>query len=184
MVTEEKEKIMSRSLKFLLGLAVATTALTFPQTAKAAILNLTANLDGNQAGTGSPGTGFASMDYDPDTNKLNWNIGFTGLSGIPTVAHFHGPAAPGTNAGIQVTIATGSVTNPLTSPLIGMANITDAQESQLLAGLWYINIHTNQFPAGEIRGQVNTVPEPSSLGLIGIVGATLLGYSWRRKNYN
>jgi len=37
--------------------------------------------------------------------------------------------------------------------LISSANISDAIEMELLGGLWYINLHSNAFPGGEIRGQ-------------------------------
>jgi hypothetical protein len=36
----------------------------------------------------------------------------------------------------------------------GSATLTDAQAADLLAGRYYINIHTAATPAGEIRGQV------------------------------
>ncbi|ACB52622.1 hypothetical protein cce_3274 [Crocosphaera subtropica ATCC 51142] len=61
--------------------------------------------------------------------------------------------------------------------------VSEKQESQLLSGLWYINIHTEANPPGEIRGQVNinTIPEPFTLGLLGMAGVTFLGYQLRKK---
>ncbi|WP_243397427.1 CHRD domain-containing protein [Crocosphaera subtropica] len=49
--------------------------------------------------------------------------------------------------------------------------------------MWYINIHTEANPPGEIRGQVNinTIPEPFTLGLLGMAGVTFLGYQLRKK---
>ena len=74
--------------------------------------------------------------------------------------------------------------NQLTSPIIGSIGITEVQEKQLLSGLWYINLHTALNPAGEIRGQIYTVPEPSSLGLIAMTGAIFLGSKLvKKKNY-
>lgn len=37
----------------------------------------------------------------------------------------------------------------------------------LLNGQAYFNIHTTQFPSGEIRGQLQAVPEPAALLLMG-----------------
>jgi hypothetical protein len=75
-------------------------------------------------------------------------IEFSGLSGPVTAAHFHGPAAPGENAGPVVTI------DDLESPSEGSATLTDEQAAQLANGQWYVNIHTEAHPDGEIRGQV------------------------------
>ena len=56
-----------------------------------------------------------------------------------------------------------------------MATLDDIQESDLLKGLWYINIHSDFAPLGEIRGQVNVVPLPAAIwffgaGLFGLIG--------------
>ena len=105
------------------------------------------------------------MVYDDVTNLLSWNITYTGLLGTPTVSHFHGPAPVGFNAGVEVDIVLNSG-GSIASPMIGSATITDDQETDLLAGLWYINIHTDAFPGGEIRGQVNVVPIPAAVWLL------------------
>ena len=70
------------------------------------------------------------------------------LSGDATAAHFHGPADAGANAGVAVPI------KGTASPMAGSAAITDAQAAELLAGKWYINVHTAANKNGEIRGQV------------------------------
>jgi hypothetical protein len=75
---------------------------------------------------------------------------YSGLSGPVTVAHFHGPAAAGKNAGIAVGISNGN----LPASFEGSATLTDAQAADLAAGRWYLNLHTAAYPAGEIRGQV------------------------------
>ena len=98
--------------------------------------------------SGSPGTGTMTGNYNSITNTLSWNISWSGLLGNPTLVAFHGPATVAQNAGVQV--GAGAV-----SPSIGNAVITAPQESDLLAGLWYINIHTSVIGAGEIRGQVS-----------------------------
>jgi hypothetical protein len=95
--------------------------------------------------------GNAALTYDPNSNLLMWNISFSGLSGLATLAHFHGPATPGNTALPQVNIGDLSGLN---SPMIGSALITDPQEGELLGSLWYINVHTELNSGGEIRGQI------------------------------
>jgi hypothetical protein len=46
-------------------------------------------------------------------------------------------------------------TGPLSSPFTGEATLTAAQVNDLMAGKWYVNLHTAAYPGGEIRGQVN-----------------------------
>jgi hypothetical protein len=97
----------------------------------------------------SKGTGNAAVIYDTAAKKLSWTVTYSGLSGPATAAHFHGPAEPGKNAGVAVPIP-----NQGTSPVAGSATLTDAQAADLMAGKYYVNVHTAANPGGEIRGQV------------------------------
>lgn len=96
----------------------------------------------------SAGAGTANVTYDTDSMELTWTIEYSGLIGPATAAHFHGPAAEGENAGVAVPIAVSE------SPMEGSATLTEDQASQLMDGMWYVNIHTAAHPDGEIRGQV------------------------------
>ena len=92
----------------------------FANNASAAIIPLQATIDGAQAnagaGTGSPGTGFATMTLDDVSNLFSWDISWSGLVGTETVMHFHGPAPPGANAGVQVNFGAISGTPYARSP--------------------------------------------------------------------
>ena len=97
----------------------------------------------------SAGKGTADIDYDAASKKLSWKLTYSGLTGPVTAAHFHGPAEPGKNAGVAVAIPSAS-----TSPVEGSATLTDAQAADLMAGKYYVNVHTAANPGGEIRGMV------------------------------
>ena len=97
----------------------------------------------------SAATGTADINYDPATKKLSWTLTYSGLTGPATAAHFHGPAAAGKNAGVAVAIP-----NAGKSPAEGSATLTDAQAADLTSGKYYVNVHTQANPGGEIRGQV------------------------------
>ena len=99
--------------------------------------------------TTSTGTGTADIDYDPASKKLSWKLTYTGLSGPAKAAHFHGPAEAGKNGGVAVAIP-----GATSSPAEGSATLTDAQAADLVAGKYYVNVHTEANPGGEIRGQV------------------------------
>ena len=83
------------------------------------------------------------------TGLLRWKMSFSRLSGPVTGAHFHGPAPVGENAGVALAFAM-----PVGSPYEGRATLTEQQMADLLAGRWYVNLHTAKFPSGEIRGQM------------------------------
>jgi hypothetical protein len=104
---------------------------------------------------GSPGVASGTIEVDTLANTITYSIAFSGLSGTPFAAHFHGPAAPGFNAGIKIGIGVA------TNPIVGTQSYNPADEADILAGRWYVNIHTSpNFAGGEIRGQVILQPIP------------------------
>lgn len=99
------------------------------------------------------GSGSAAVTFDPATRVVTWNITFNGLSSQATMAHFHGPAAAGKNAGVKVWLSKhGSM--EMTSPVSGQATLSPDEAKMLEAGDMYINVHSKDHPGGEIRGQV------------------------------
>jgi CHRD domain len=141
----------ARILMGAAALALAISPLSM-QAAQAKVTQFRTVLSGAHETPPHPGAGkgFGMIMYDDKTHELRWKISFSGLSGVATMAHFHGPAKPGVAAGVEVALGSG----PLVSPLIGSATLTDQQAKDLLAGLFYVNIHTAANPKGEIRGQV------------------------------
>jgi hypothetical protein len=151
----------------------AILAGTFATSASAVTYQMVTTLDGAQAGTSSTATGSGTLTYDDLSNLLTWNINFTGLLGAETASHFHGPAAPGISAGVQFGL-------PLGSPKIGSRTLSATQGTDLLAQLWYVNVHSSIAPLGEIRGQLLMVPEPETYAMMA-VGLGLVGGIARRR---
>jgi hypothetical protein len=60
--------------------------------------------------------------------------------------------------------------------------LTEPQEVDFLAGNWYVNIHSGQFPGGEVRGQLNptVVPEPASIVGLALGAGLLIGLRRRK----
>jgi CHRD domain len=120
--------------------------------AQAATVNLKATLKASSEvpPNASGGTGMLTATLDTTTREFTYHVTFDGLTGAATAAHFHGPASPGANGGPQVPVKM----SPIVSPIDGTTTLTPEQAKDLLAGKWYINIHTATNPNGEIRGQV------------------------------
>jgi hypothetical protein len=98
------------------------------------------------------GSGVAHLTYDPASRKLTWNVTYENLSSEVTMAHFHGPAGAGKNAGVKLWLSKKG--SAVTGPITGEATLSEADAKELMAGEWYINVHTKDHPGGEIRGQV------------------------------
>ena len=92
-------------------------------------------------------TGNINATYNKTTKIITYTITFNGLT--PINMHFH-KGAPGVAGGIEIPIP-----GPYTSPLRGTTTaLTAEQETELLAGNWYVNIHSDAYKGGEIRGQM------------------------------
>jgi hypothetical protein len=151
------------------ALALGARLVVAPLSARATLYVLHASLDGAQETPPvvTPALGSSWMTYDDATNQLSWSITFKDLVGTTTDAHFHGPGAVGVPAGVRVPIP--HTDGLKADTLVGSATLTsESLETELLSGLWYINIHSTFKPTGEIRGQVNVVPEPATLALLAV----------------
>jgi hypothetical protein len=80
-------------------------------------------------------------------NTVKFNIKIRNLSSSEAGAHIHGPAGVGANAGILFTLPAGN-------HKVGTWTYDESLEATILGGMTYVNVHTVNFPAGEIRGQI------------------------------
>ncbi len=112
----------------------------------------------------SPGKGTIVGWYNDATNTLSYTIVFGGLLAPAVAAHFHAPALPGVIAPVIIPFV--GFPTGVTSGSYSSSNVlTDAQETQLLAGLFYSNIHTTAIPSGEIRAQI-VLGNPATMYII------------------
>ena len=118
------------------------------------------------AASGDPdGTGTATLTIDDATNSISWNIITNNIQLPIFLDHIHQGAA-GVNGPVVIDFSAQLVGGP----------IIDADVAAVLANPtgYYVNVHTNEFPGGAIRGQV---PEPGTalllaMGLVGLAAST------------
>lgn len=193
---------MRRALLFVSAVALAATA-TSP--AQAAIYVFTGTFSGlNEVPpNASPGTGTAVVTFDDVAHTLAIDVSFSGLIGTTTAAHIHN-APPGVNGPVATTtpsfvgfplgVTAGNYVTTLDMTQAGtfngsfitfpgggtVAGAEAALFAALAGGNAYFNIHTTQFPGGEIRANLAAVPEPATWAML-IGGLMATGAALRRR---
>jgi len=195
----------TRTVRAVTGAALAMIAFAGTP-ARGQITVFTAALSGSQVAppNGSPGTGFVTVTLNQTTNTLDVAESFSGLTANPTAAHIHCCVAPGNSGAIAIPFNDFLLMAPGTSGiythlfdltdattfsavfLTGHGNTAASARAALIAGMFaqltYSNIHTTNFPGGEISGQlVVAAPEPGSLVLFGSGLAVLVGLARSRR---
>jgi len=173
-------------------LALIFLALAAPTHAATVAFDLTGTagpglLPGNEPGAITGGTGGevgAGITYNDVTNSLTVNVGwgssqgFTNLSSLANNSHIHGPTASNNGSGFtQIAGVLFNLTRSSNAATGGTITesvlLTELQETDLLNGKWYINLHSVNNGGGEMRGFLVPVPEPSVVGLLAIGSAGL-----------
>lgn len=102
-------------------------------------------------------TGSANLNFNTDTKRftivVTHSFGTKDADGnllnpVATMGHIH-KGASDANGDVVFTFA--STTSPIN---FVTGKLTAAQEADLFAGLYYVNLHSAAYPAGEIRGNL------------------------------
>jgi hypothetical protein len=126
--------------------------------------------NGSSANVTSTGTGTWTGILNPTTNVLTWTMTYSGLTTNSTASHIHAQAPTSTTASVVLNFATfagstltlgatsgtasGSInlSTAATPPSLSISG--DSLLKAINAGQAYVNVHSTQYPAGEIRGQI------------------------------
>jgi hypothetical protein len=148
---------MLAAVALAVGLLVAGPDLLWAQEGKSAPQVFLALATGAQEtpSVDTPAVGFARFSLTAE-GKLNYEVTVTGLKGAPTAMHLH-RARAGQPGDVVYPLATPSPSAATT----GSVEFKQEDLADLMTQGLYLNIHTDAFPAGEIRGQV--VPSPPGL---------------------
>ena len=198
-------------MKHRLFTLIAAAALAVPLTAGPITFSANLNGPSEEPANGSPGIGTAIVTMDAVAHTLEVQVEFSGLIGNTTASHIHVINGPGDSntgdtvgpvatmvpyfPGFPIGVTAGSYgpnifdtlsASTYRSGFITAAGSLGAAEAALFDGLQsgraYLNVHSNVFTGGEIRGFLNPVPEPATVGMTAIALAGLAALHRRRKN--
>lgn len=189
---------MRRFSSLLLAVVLVTTLFAGTSVQGAIVIyNVLMNGASEEPPNASPATGTATITFDDLLFTMRVQTSFSGLQGNVTAAHIHAatpnpfsgtagvatqvPTFVGFPSGVKsgsydqtfdMTLATSYRAAYITAnggtPITAFTALMDASAQ----GRAYLNIHSEAFPGGEIRGFLTAVPEPSSMV---VVGALLMG---------
>lgn len=156
------------------GQGVPAAAAENPAIPSRGVLNFAAPLDAEQEVADPPvesdATGVATFQYRAGSGEIHYRLIVANIENV-RMAHIHvapagvnGPVVvwlypdapppqviPGRTDGI---LATGVITADSLVGMLAGAEISDLLEL-MIAGETYVNVHTDQYPPGEIRGQID-----------------------------
>jgi CHRD domain/PEP-CTERM motif len=148
----------------------------------------------------SPATGLGTASYDTVTRILSVSLEWENLTAPPGAAHIHCCSGPGANSDVAIDFVPAGFPSVVTGTFNDSFDLTDAASygggfldsfggdvdaarAAFLTGInsnrAYFNIHTPTYGGGEIRGDIQLIPEPGSVVLLGLGLAA--GVLYRRR---
>ena len=115
----------------------------------------------------STGSGVVIVKYNADNNELRLYGDYAGLTSPINGSHLH-IGAPGETGPVEIALQN---TGGTTGSLSVVATLTDAQETALLDGRMYANVHTDNYPQGELRAQLTLAGAQATLLTAKLQGA-------------
>lgn len=183
---------MTKRGMLLLWAAVCSAILVFFSPAQASLL-FQAQLTGaaeRLVPVATPATGFVTVLLNDAETGVTINLTFSGLLAPQSAAHIHCCATADGVAAVRIappTLPLGNLVDffvLIPDNLPGAPPLTRAGFVQGLKDeLAYFNVHSSQFPGGEIRGQLRAVPAPTTLLLLG-AGLAAVAAAIRRRRFS
>lgn len=193
-------KYIAMSIKNVIFVGLAAGALTMGATSASAVTYSATFSGANEIQPNqSTATGFGTLRVIGTSILVN--IEYSNLGSGLADGHIHCCTAPTGNAGVAI----GFTDLPLGSTsgdFSRLINLTQASSfraafitasggtvdlarerlfTNLDSGNVYFNLHTANFPGGEIRGNLAAVPEPASWAML-VIGFGLVGSTMRRRS--
>lgn len=183
-----------RALMAVLGLAVMVT----PALAHVEVFYGTLSGLNESPPNSSPGTGWARATIDFDLVTMRVEAQFSGLTGTTTAAHIHARNNSSTaNGGVATMlpsftgfplgVSSGSMDTTFDMAQASSYNASfitnnggtvssafNALVGKMRSGLTYFNVHTSTFGGGEVRADLQPVPEPATMTAVGLGVIALL----------
>lgn len=143
-----KTQLFTYALLLTIIISSCTKSSTLPVTNTNVTFLATLNGASETPANSSSATGTATFTYNTTTYVLSGTVTFLGIT--PTAAHIH-KGAVGVPGGVIFPLGSAPITSPIS---FTSAPLDATQRADLMANLYYVNIHSTAYTDGEIRGQL------------------------------